>query len=211
MDISFYEGTQRSAKRGLSLLKVYHWRLRCKNSILMTCHYTDLGRSRSFCQGKFPQLIRSITQFCIVTPYRYGISSAPVSQTSFAGKPAVASQEVGCFLKLHHRLLVRLKLTRHFFSIQNNPEDLNWFGRGKWSVFTAVNSNWSDKYSKVTTVKARMDQGILFYMRWKISSDRLQNQKNAGVCCKKKPISEARFKRRTTAVLRWLYFSTTWF
>ena len=139
MDISFYEGTQRSAQRGLSLLKVYHWRLRCKNSILMTCHYTDLGRSRSFCKGKFPQVIRSITQFCIVTPYRYGISSAPVSQTSFVRKPAaVASQEVGCFLHrlfiiyyFHHRLLVRLKLTRYCFSIQNNPEDLNWFGRGK--------------------------------------------------------------------------------
>ena len=28
---------------------------------------------------------------------------------------------------------------------------------------------------------------------------------------KKKPISEARFKRRTTVVLSWLDFSTTWF
>ena len=98
----FYEGTPRerygSAKRGLSLLKEYHWRLRRKTSILMTCHFTDLGRSLSFCKGKFPQPIRSNTQFCIVTRYRYGISSAPVSQTSFARKLAVASQEVGCFL-----------------------------------------------------------------------------------------------------------------
>lgn len=39
---------------------------------------------------------------------------------------------------------------------------------GKWSVFIAVDSNWGDKYSKFTTVKARkarIDQGILFYMR----------------------------------------------
>ena len=39
---------------------------------------------------------------------------------------------------------------------------------GKWSVFTAVDSNWSDKYSKFTTVKARkarIDQWILFCMR----------------------------------------------
>ena len=39
---------------------------------------------------------------------------------------------------------------------------------GTWFVFIAVDSNWSDKYGKFTTVKARkarIDQGILFYMR----------------------------------------------
>lgn len=141
MDISFYEGTPRerygSAKRGLSLLKEYHWRLRRKNSILMTCHYTDLGRSLSFCKGKFPQPIRSNTQFCIVTRYRYGISSASVSQTSFARKPAVASQEVGCFLKLHHRLLVRLKLINEalFFNTKQ-PRRFEWIWKGENGLYS---------------------------------------------------------------------------
>ena len=87
------EGTQRSAKRCLSLLKVYHWRLRRKNFILMTCHYTDLGRSRSFCKGKFPQPIRSITQ-----RYRYGIVSAPSSCRHLPGNQRWRCKKSAVFL-----------------------------------------------------------------------------------------------------------------
>ena len=65
------------------------WRLRneCRNSILMTRHYPDLGSgSDCLCRvGNLIQPIRSTTQIWVVMRHQYGISVL-VSQTSFGGE-----------------------------------------------------------------------------------------------------------------------------
>ena len=69
----------------------------------MTRHYPDLGsasdRLNQVSHAARP--IRSTTQIWVVTRNQYGIS-ALVSETSFAGKPVVASPNVHvrCFLRL---------------------------------------------------------------------------------------------------------------
>ena len=82
------------------------WRLRNerRNSILMTCHYPDLdGASDWSCRVRnLIQPIRSTSQIWVVTRHQYGISVL-FSQKSFGGKPAVASPNVGCFLRLFSR------------------------------------------------------------------------------------------------------------
>ena len=52
----------------------------CRNSILMTCHYPNLGSSSDWLKQNRP--IRSTTQIWRVTPHQCGIS-AVVSLTSF--------------------------------------------------------------------------------------------------------------------------------
>ena len=76
-----------------------------RDSILMTCHYPDLGSSANW----FKQIslaarpIRSAIHFWVVACHQNGIS-ALVLQTPrphFAGKPVEpASQTIGCFLRL---------------------------------------------------------------------------------------------------------------
>ena len=72
-------------------IAVFHakWRLRNdrRNSILMTCHYPDLGGAFDWLKqiSLTPQPIRSTTQIWVVTHHQYGIS-ALVSQTSFHGE-----------------------------------------------------------------------------------------------------------------------------
>ena len=63
---------------------------------------------------------QSITQICVVTRHQYGIS-ALVSQTSFRGKPVVASQNVGCFLMLtfNPRFLFVLQRVDQMWSMFN--------------------------------------------------------------------------------------------
>ena len=79
------------------------WRLRNdrKNSILMTRHYPDLGDASDLsCRARNSlQPIRNATQIWVLTGHQYGIP-ALVSQTSFRGKPVLASRNFGCFLKL---------------------------------------------------------------------------------------------------------------
>ena len=79
------------------------WRLRKerRNSILMTRRYPDLGSASNWlCRlWNLLQSIRSTSKIWIVTCHQYGIS-ALISQTSFRGKPPVASRNVVCFLKL---------------------------------------------------------------------------------------------------------------
>ena len=57
------------------------------NSILMTCHYPDLGSASDWsCRvGNLLQPIKSATQNWVVTLHQYGIS-ALVSQSSFRGE-----------------------------------------------------------------------------------------------------------------------------
>ena len=65
------------------------WRLRNKrrNSILMTCHYPDLGSAsdwlRQISHAAWP--IRSTIEIWVVPRHQYGISTL-VSQTSFRGE-----------------------------------------------------------------------------------------------------------------------------
>ena len=65
----------------------WHLRNKRRNSILMTCHYLDLGSAsdRSCRVGNLIQPIRSTTQIWVVTHHHYGIS-ALVYQTSFGGE-----------------------------------------------------------------------------------------------------------------------------
>ena len=66
------------------------------NSILMTCHYLDLGSASdwSCCEGNLLQPIRSTTQISVVTRHQYGVYSlAP--QRHYERKPVW-----GCFLRL---------------------------------------------------------------------------------------------------------------
>ena len=65
------------------------WLLRNKptNSILMTCHYPDLGSPPDWScrEGNLLQPIRNITQIWVVTRHQHGICTL-VSQTSFRGE-----------------------------------------------------------------------------------------------------------------------------
>ena len=74
---------------------------KCRNSMLMTCHWPDLGRVSDWtcCAGNLLQPIRNTTQIWVVTRHQYGIS-ALVSKTSFTEKPVVASPNISCFLRL---------------------------------------------------------------------------------------------------------------
>ena len=65
----------------------WHLRNEHRNSILMTCHYPDLGSASDWLNQISHAVwsIRSTTQIWVVMRHRYGIS-ALVSQTSFCGK-----------------------------------------------------------------------------------------------------------------------------
>ena len=81
------------------------WRLRNerRNSILMTCHYPDLGSASDWLNqiSHAARPIRSTTQIWVVTRHQYGIS-ALVSQTSFGGETnGSVAKNVGCFLSLN--------------------------------------------------------------------------------------------------------------
>ena len=72
-----------------------------RNSIRKMCHNLDLGSAPDWLKQIFlaTRSISSTTQFWVVTCHQYGIS-ALVSQTRFTAKPMMASQNVGCFLRL---------------------------------------------------------------------------------------------------------------
>ena len=61
-----------------------------ENSILMTCHYPDLGGESDWLP------IESTTQIWVVKRHQYGISSV-VPRKSFRGKPVVASGNSAAF------------------------------------------------------------------------------------------------------------------
>ena len=72
-----------------------------RNSILMTRHYPDLGRSSDWLNqiSHAARPISSTTQIWVVTRHQYGISVLFLRR-NLAGKPVVASPNVGCFLRL---------------------------------------------------------------------------------------------------------------
>ena len=83
----------------------WHLRNERRNSILMTCHYTDLSSASDWSchEGNLIQPIRSTTQIWVVTRHQYAIS-ALVSQMSLAEKPVVALPNVTSFFWLFKRL-----------------------------------------------------------------------------------------------------------
>ena len=79
--------------RNSILMTCYPARNDCRNPILMTRHYLDLGSASDW--PCFNQS-EAIPRIWVVTRYQYGI----VYQMCLPGKPVVASQNVGCFLRL---------------------------------------------------------------------------------------------------------------
>ena len=76
----------------------------CRNSILMTRHYPDLGGAFDWLKqiSLTTQPIRNTTQIWVMTRHQYGIS-ALVSQRSFGGESSgsvTKSPKVSCFLNL---------------------------------------------------------------------------------------------------------------
>ena len=64
----------------------------CRNSILVTSHYPDLGSTFEWLwrEGNLPPAIKSTTQIWEVTLHEYGISTV-APQMSFTGKPVMVS------------------------------------------------------------------------------------------------------------------------
>ena len=78
-----------------------------RNSILMTRHYPNLGSASDWLcgVGNLIQPIRSTTQIWIVTRIEFLRS---FFRRQLAGKPVVASPNVGCFLRLVKSMTYRL-------------------------------------------------------------------------------------------------------
>ena len=89
-----------------------------KNFKVITYHYPDLGSASNWLKqiSLAARPIRSTTQICLVTGHQYGIS-AFVFQTSFGGKPVVASPNVGRFLRLQFKLFLSRFLSSSFVKI----------------------------------------------------------------------------------------------
>lgn len=75
------------------------WRLRneCRNSLLTTCHYPDLGSSAWLKQILLaPRPIRNTSEIWEVTRHQYEILRSFLDVVLWAGKPLVTSQIEGC-------------------------------------------------------------------------------------------------------------------
>ena len=101
------------------------WRLRnkCRNSILMTGHYPDLGTAPdwSFRVWNLPEPIRSTTQIRVVTCCQYGISwlISPMS---------VRRETIGdvvCFLRLELTFTL-IKTVLSLFDFLGEVKSLTW-------------------------------------------------------------------------------------
>ena len=82
------------------------WSLRNerRNSILMTRHFPELGSVSDWLNqiSHAARPIRSTTQIWVVTRHQYGFLHSFLRR-HLAGKPLVASPNVGCFLRLEER------------------------------------------------------------------------------------------------------------
>ena len=113
------------------------WRLRneLRNSMLMTCHYPDLG-SASDCSshgGNLFQPIRSTTQIWVMTCHPYGIS-ALVSQMSFHGETSGGISK--CWLFSHVRNNEDcIFLTSWFIYVLGGRGRVGWGGGWVGGVF----------------------------------------------------------------------------
>ena len=100
------------------------WRLRnkCRNSILMTRHYPDLGTAPdwSFRVWNLPQPIRSTTQIWVVT-CQYGISWL-ISPMSVRGETI---GDVVCFLRLELTFTL-IKTVLSLFDFLGEVKSLTW-------------------------------------------------------------------------------------
>ena len=71
----------------------------------------------SYCMGNQLQAFRSTTQIWVVTHHQYRISALFFLRCPLTGKPVVAMQDVGCFLRLKKKqflwCLLMLQVYRH--------------------------------------------------------------------------------------------------
>ena len=118
----------------------FHWSLRneCRNSILMTRHYPDLGSASDWsCRvGNLIQPIRSTTQIWVVTRHQYGIS-ALVSQTSFGGETSGSVAKCRLFSQAICLLteLIDHKRIEHYWGAKPAPPwSTSSFSKTKWQM-----------------------------------------------------------------------------
>ena len=75
-------------------------------SLRKAIRYSSLRKQPTFSDATTAfillQPIRSTTQIWVVTRHRYGIFVSTILRSDFAVKIVLASQNVGCFLKLHY-------------------------------------------------------------------------------------------------------------
>ena len=94
------------------------WTLRneYRNSILMTCHYPDLGSAFDWLNqiSHASRPTRSAIQIWVVTRHQYGIS-ALVSQTSFGGETSGCVTKCRLFSQAHSNTTLKVFLRTVFF------------------------------------------------------------------------------------------------
>ena len=80
----------------------WHPRNKCRNTILMTCHYPDLGHASDWSCWvvNFLQPIRNTIGIWVLMGHQYGIS-AFTFRCHCVGKPVIPLQNVSCFPSLY--------------------------------------------------------------------------------------------------------------
>ena len=86
----------------------WHLRNKHRRSILMMCHYPDLGGASywSCCMGNLLQPVRSTTQIWVVTFHQYG-TFALFSQTSFLGETSGGVTKFCLFYEAKYMLVYK--------------------------------------------------------------------------------------------------------
>ena len=96
------------------------WRLsnEHRNSILMMCHYPDLGSASDWLNqiSHTARPIRSTTQIWVVTRHQYGIS-ALITQTSFGGGTGGSIAKCWLFSQSTYIQHIELYALINFFSV----------------------------------------------------------------------------------------------
>ena len=90
----------------------------CRNSILMTCHYPDLGSASDWLNqiSHVAWPIKSTTQIWVVMCHQHGIS-ALVTQTSFGGETGGGIAKCWLFSQATYIQHVELYALINFFSV----------------------------------------------------------------------------------------------
>ena len=148
------------------------WRLRnnCRNSILMTCHYPDLGSPSDWLNqiSHAARPIRSTTQIWVVACHQYGIS-ALVSQTSFGGETTSSPFISGiCFLPLEPKKQKQITWSQVRETSRASP-NVGFFLRPALVKLTAKKDGPSRILSWTVTYNENKDH--LALNSWKTSSN----------------------------------------
>ena len=134
------EGNNRTVTPLILLSVSFHWSLRneCRNSILMTRHYPELGSASdwSCCVGNLIQPIRSTIQIWVVTRHQYGIS-ALVSRTSFGGETSGSVAKCRLFSQaicLLTELIDHKRIEYYWGAKPAPPWSTSSFSETKWQM-----------------------------------------------------------------------------